>query len=248
LQLLSLGATLITYLLPVRHAARPRAGLFLFVAATPIPLASAPTPLIEPAIKRVVTFIDGQNLYRAAKEAFGYHYPNYDVKKLSEAVCQARGWNLAQVRFYTGVPDKTDDARWNHFWIGKLAVMGKAGVEVFSRALRYRNDMVKLPDGTTHTFLRGSEKGIDVRIALDVIRLVVRDEYDVAIVFSQDQDLSEVADEIRIIPKLRARWIRIACAYPVSPTSLNKRGINHSEWIKIERTMYDACLDLTDYR
>ncbi|MBZ5629973.1 MAG: NYN domain-containing protein [Acidobacteriia bacterium] len=211
-------------------------------------MATTPAPLVEPAIKRAVAFIDGQNLYRAVKESFGYHYPNYDVQKLSESVCQARGWNLTQVRFYTGVPDKADDPRWNHFWIGKLAVMGKAGVEVFSRPLRYRNDRVKLPDGTTHTFLRGSEKGIDVRIALDVIRLAVRNEYDVAVVFSQDQDLSEVADEIRIISKLRGRWIRIACAYPISPTTKNKRGINHSDWVQIDRQTYDTCIDPTDYR
>ena len=126
--------------------------------------------------------------------------------------------------------------------------MGKAGIEVFSRPLRYRNDSVKLPDGSTHTFLRGSEKGIDIRIALDVIRLAVRNEYDVAIICSQDQDLSEVADEIRVISKLGARWIRIACAYPVSPTSRNKRGINHSQWIQLDRKTYDACLDPTDYR
>ena len=193
--------------------------------------------------------MDGQNLYRAAKEAFGHHYyPNYDVNKLSAEVCKANGWNLTQVRFYTGVPDPADDPRWNHFWVGKLAVMGKAGIEVFSRPLRYRNDRVKLPDGSTHTFLRGSEKGIDVRIALDVIRLAIGNEYDVAVVFSQDQDLSEVADEIRVISKLQARWIRIACAYPVSPTSRNKRGINHSQWIQIDRKTYDACLDPIDYR
>ena len=203
---------------------------------------------VEPTLKRAVTFIDGQNLYWAAKEAFGYYYPNYDVLKLSKAVCKAHGWNLAQVRFYTGVPDKSDHAMWNRFWIGKLAVMGRAGVVVFSRPLRYRNDSVKLPDGSTHTFLRGSEKGIDVRLALDIIRLAVSNEYDVAVVFSQDQDLSEVADEVRVISKLRGRWIRIACAYPMSPTRTNTRGINHSDWIKIDRATYDACLDPIDYR
>ena len=209
-------------MLPVRHARKGLGRGYLFVFQSTVPLA-------KPAIKRAVTFVDGQNLYRAAKEAFGYHYPNYDVQKLSKAVCKAQGWNLTQVRFYTGVPDKSDHAMWNRFWVGKLAVMGKAGIDVFSRPLRYRNDRVKLADGSTHTFLRGSEKGIDVRIALDVIRLAVRNEYDVAVVFSQDQDLSEVADEIRVISKLRGRWIRIACAYPVSPTSKNTRGINHSE-------------------
>jgi len=162
-------------------------------------------PFVEPAIQRAVTFLDGQNLYRAAKEAFGYHYPNYDVLKLSNLVCKTYGWNLTQVRFYTGVPDKADDPMWNRFWVGKLAVMGKAGIEVLSRPLRYRNDSVKLADGSTLTLLRGNETGIDVRIALDVIRLAVRNEYDVAVVFSQDQDLSEVADEIRVIANLRGR-------------------------------------------
>ena len=56
-----------------------------------------------------------------------------------------------------------------------------------------------LPDGTQHSFLTGEEKGINVWIALDVIALAHRREYDVALVFSQDQDLSEVAEEIRAI-------------------------------------------------
>jgi uncharacterized LabA/DUF88 family protein len=163
-------------------------------------------------------------------------------------VCKKHGWNLVQAKFYTGVPDASDDAMWNRFWVGKMAVMGKASIEVFSRPLRYRNDTVKLPNGSTHTFLRGSEKGIDIRIALDVIRLAVSNSYDVAVVFSQDQDLSEVADEIRVISKLRGRWIRIACAFPTSPTSKNTRGINHTDWVKIDRATYDACLDPTDYR
>jgi hypothetical protein len=100
----------------------------------------------------------------------------------------------------------------------------------------------------THSFLHGEEKGIDVRIALDVIGMAVRGEYDVALVFSQDQDLSEVADEIRMIARQQSRWIRMACAYPLSPTTGNKRGINNTQWIHIDRKMYDSCLDSRDYR
>jgi hypothetical protein len=33
----------------------------------------------EPTLKRAWAFFDGQNLYHAAKEAFGYRLPNYDV-------------------------------------------------------------------------------------------------------------------------------------------------------------------------
>ena len=74
-----------------------------------------------------------------------------------------------------------------------------------SRPLRYRNQTVRLHDGTEHTVLVGEEKGIDVRIALDVIRLAHRREYDVAVVLSQDQDLAEVAEEIRVIAREQDR-------------------------------------------
>src|SRR5207302_1010907 len=141
-----------------------------------------------------------------------------------------------------------DNSFWNHFWAAKLAQMGRDKVTVFSRPLRYRNHTVRLPDGKTHTFLVGEEKGTDVRIAIDVIRLAHRNEYDVAAVFSQDQDLSEVADEIRVIAKEQNRWIKIACVFPFSPTTRNRRGINGADWIKIERATYDGCLDSRDYR
>ena len=36
-----------------------------------------------PPSPRAVTFVDGQNLFYAAKEAFGYTYPNYDPLKLA---------------------------------------------------------------------------------------------------------------------------------------------------------------------
>lgn len=202
----------------------------------------------EPQVKRVTAFFDGQNLFHAAKEAFGHSYPSFDPLKLAHAVCQQKGWKLDETRFYTGVPDAQDDARWNHFWTAKLANMGRRGVVTYARPLRYRNQTVKLPDGSEHTFLVGQEKGIDVRLAIDVVRLGHSRAYDVALVFSQDQDLSEVADEIRTISAEQQRWIRIACAYPLSPTSRNKRGINSTEWISIDRATYDSCIDPRDYR
>lgn len=210
---------------------------------------SFPAPMpVEPPAKCAVAFVDGQNLFYAAREAFGYTYPNYDASALARYLCEGRGWTLTQVRFYTGIPDPEDNAFWHGFWSAKLAVMGKEGVHVFSRALRYRNKTVRLPDGTPHTFLTGEEKGIDVRIALDVIRMAHRREYDVALIFSQDQDLSEVAEEIRVIAREQDRWIKMACAFPLSPTSRNRRGINKTDWIPIDRETYEKCLDKRDYR
>jgi len=202
----------------------------------------------EPQDKRAIAFVDGQNLFHAAREAFGYTFPNYDVSALARAVCGQAGWRLTETRFYTGIPEPSDNAFWNAFWAGKMAVMGRQGVQVYSRPLRYRNRRVRLPDGSEHTFLAGEEKKVDVRIALDVIRLAHRGAYDVAVVFSQDQDLSEVADEVRVIAREQNRWIKMACAFPDSPTVRNRRGINKTDWIRIERATYDACVDRRDYR
>lgn len=202
----------------------------------------------EPTVKRAVALVDGQNLFHAARQAFGYSFPNCDPRALAESLCGQRAWTLVEVRFYTGVPDKRDDAFWNHFWTAKLAQMGREGVHTFSRSLRYRNEKTKLPDGTETTVLVGREKGIDVRIALDVVRLAHRNQYDVALVFSQDQDLSEAADEIRVIAREQNRWIKIASAFPSSPTVSNERGINKTDWIAIDRATYDACIDHRDYR
>ena len=96
--------------------------------------------------------------------------------------------------------------------------------------------------------MTGEEKGIDVRIALDVIRLAHRQAYDVALVLSQDQDLSEVAEEIRAIAREQGRWIKIASAFPFSPTTRNRRGIAKTDWVRIDRAIYDTCLDRRDYR
>lgn len=202
----------------------------------------------EPPVKRTVAFVDGQNLFHSARESFGYTYPNYDVSALARAICRPQGWQLDQVRFYTGIPDPTDDPFWNHFWLHKLAMLGRQGVLVYSRLLRYRNRRVRLPDGTEHTYLAGEEKGIDVRIALDIVRMAHHNEYDVALVFSQDQDLSEVAEEVRTIAREQGRWLKMACAFPTSLTSRNRRGINKTDWIPIDRNMYDACIDRRDYR
>ena len=204
--------------------------------------------LVEPSAKRAIAFIDGQNLFHAAKAAFGYPYPNYDIGKLANAICTQQGWSCVGIQFYTGVPEAADHDFWHAFWNAKLAAMGTRSIRVFRRALRYRNQTVRLPDGQTHTFLVGQEKGIDIRLALDVVHVTRANLCDVALVFSQDQDLSEVAEEVRAIAVEQNRWFKIASAFPSSPTATNRRGINKTDWIRIDRALYDQCLDPTDYR
>ena len=202
----------------------------------------------EPSTKQTIAYFDGQNLFHCAKKAFGYTYPNYDPLALARQTCAKQNWNLKQARFYTGVPKASDNEFWHGFWAKKLLAMSRQGIVVYSRPLKYRNKSVRLPDGTDHVYLTGDEKGIDVRIALDVLRMAYAQDFDVALVFSQDQDLSEVATEIRTVAKQQNRWIKMACAFPHSPTVPRNRGIEKTDWIRIDRSEYEACIDPRDYR
>ncbi len=202
----------------------------------------------EPETKRAIAFFDGQNLFHAAKEAFGYTYPNYDPACLARAVCSDQGWHLGQIRFYTGVHTRQGDRFWHCFWDAKLSRMGRAGVRTFRRDLRYQNTIIGLPGGGHVSGTVAQEKGVDVRIALDVMRKVIDGACDVALVFSQDQDLSEVADDVRVIARRQGRWVKAASAFPVGATSHNRRGINRTDWIRIDKPTYDRCIDPRDYR
>ena len=136
--------------------------------------------MMEPAHKCAIVFVDGQNLFHSVKDAFGYIFPNFDIRLLASEMCAAQGWDVIECRFYTGIPNPGDNAFWNSFWVKKTAQMGRAGIKVFTRPLRYRNKVVQLPDGNSHIFLTGEEKGIDVRIALDILTGAVNGTYDVA--------------------------------------------------------------------
>jgi len=191
----------------------------------------------EPHNQRVIAFVDGQNLFNAAKMAFGYNFPNYDPVKLANLVCvQQSHWTLVKLHFYTGMPSETKDEPRNRFWKGKLGFMGiNKLVQTYSRPLVYRNGV-------------GQEKGIDVKLAIDAVRLAHESAYDVALIFSQDQDFVEVATEIRRIAAVQNRPITVASAYPSSADYANNRGIDKTDWLPIDRTLYDQAIDPINYR
>ena len=198
----------------------------------------------EPAVKRAVAFFDGQNLYRHAKDAFGHSHPNYHPVRLFDAVCADKGWENRGVRFYTGTPAARHHPMWHAYWANRLLAMRREGIFVESRPIRYR----RIDDGRRGTRYVAQEKGIDLRLGLDVVRLARANQLDAAVIFSQDQDLAEVVAEVKAIARDAGRWIRVASAYPVGPAATVSRGIEGAEWYRIDQARYDACLDERDYR
>lgn len=204
--------------------------------------------MTEPAKKRAAAFFDGQNLYRHAKEAFGHHHPNYDIAKLHAAVCAANGWEPFGIRFYTGTPSAAVTPMWHGFWSNRLLAMRRSGVYVYSRPIRYRVLDISLPDGSVYEIDVPQEKGVDVHLALDVLRLALGNQFDVGIIFSQDQDLSELVGEIQEITRSTGRWLKMVSAFPAGPNASTKRGIEKMDWFPMDQAFYDKCLDPHDYR
>lgn len=195
-----------------------------------------------------MAFFDVQNLFRHAKDAFqvtpgdGYHHPNFDPKKLHAAVAAELGFTPTLTRFYTGVPPESESEMWSGYWNSRTIALKRSGVVVETRKLRYHIE----EDHNGDEIKIAHEKGIDIRIALDLVRCARRKEFDVAIIFSQDQDLSEAVSEIKDIAREQKREVTVYSAYPFNLDA--RRGINGATWFQIEQSVYDNCIDPTDYR
>jgi uncharacterized LabA/DUF88 family protein len=146
---------------------------------------------------RTVVFIDGQNMYKGAREAFGYehekgHFGNFRPLALARLLTQEPHRNLRQVRFYMGVPDPRRDRLGHAMAQRRLAAWqaeDPALVHHFTRTLRYPPP-------------EGREKGVDVHLAVDLVALAIDNEYDLAVVASADTDLLPALDFKRFSLKM----------------------------------------------
>ena len=89
-------------------------------------------------VMRTIVLIDGQNLFHLARRAWAtaasgpsspYAWPSYDVEKLANAlVDRIPERTLNEIRFYTGVPDRSVQRFWHAFWTSKLRHLRNRGV------------------------------------------------------------------------------------------------------------------------
>jgi uncharacterized LabA/DUF88 family protein len=197
-----------------------------------------------------MAFIDGANLFNSAKRRFGYWEPNCDIARLVNAiVALTPGRAVAGVFYYIGIPKLDHDRPRCEWWNRKLAAMGRTGVKVVKRDLKARELKIDLAGIVNHkgTHTKLIEKGIDLRLGLDLIKHTTSRSYDVAIIFSQDGDLAEAVDDAYMIAKEQHRSIRIECAYPIDAGGVY-HGIRRTFPLTFDKVFYDACIDPRDYR
>lgn len=191
-------------------------------------------------------FIDGQNLYKSAKRAFGYNIPNFDVMSLAHGLAEQNNCKLGGVHFYTGMPGKTEDLKWHNFWARKLVDMGRVGVNIFNPPLRYQNQIETMPDGSERSTMMAREKGVDVRIAIDMVRHACLNTCDTMMLVSRDNDLAEAVKEARMIASSSRRRLEVLSAYPVS-RECDHKGVRDTRWVPMTAEFYNAHLDHRNY-
>jgi uncharacterized LabA/DUF88 family protein len=145
------------------------------------------------------------------------------------------------------------------------------GVEVVTRKLNYKTISIKLYDDVKVYLLDGgeylgrlhldnlaevpagvvleavtfTEKGIDVRLAVDMIRFFREGQYDVALVFSRDKDLAEAVDEVKRLAAAAEATVTLASAFPSRDGTGS--GIPGTLHIPIPQAEYDSCRDPRNY-
>jgi len=200
------------------------------------------------ASRRVVVFLDYQNVYHCARESFpsraarasqGQVDPLALGLLIAGRVSQAE---LVGVRVYRGRPSQRRDPRsyaayqrQTALWVGR----GQGLVTVIARDLRYPPVWPRRP---------AQEKGIDVALAVDLVLMAARDDYDVGVLFSTDTDLVPALEAVLALRPEATPVCEVAAwrAPGARPRCLTVRG-EHIRRHLLAEGDYRAVEDLTDY-
>lgn len=155
---------------------------------------------------RVAVFLDYQNVQGSARRCFHPadapgHVGQVDPVAVAELLVdrRLRESELIDVRIYRGRPSPDRQpaaAAANDRQAARWAEDPR--VTLIRRPLKYR---------TENGVLVAQEKGVDVALAVDLVRLATTKAFDVAILFSRDTDLVPALETVR---SLRVAWVEVA--------------------------------------
>lgn len=162
--------------------------------------------------------MDGANIYRAFRSAFGSG--RYSPVKLAAEL--AAGRLLVSGHFYiAAVPQQ-------------MGTRLYADQQRFLMHLKQQQGLTLWTGRMAETNGRWYEKGVDVKIATDMVAMAYAGEYDVAILVSGDGDLVPAVHEVRRLGR------------PVENAMVRARRSWHliqesSKFVEIDRALFDRC-------
>jgi uncharacterized LabA/DUF88 family protein len=201
---------------------------------------------------RVVVFLDWQNVYRGAREAYcAYQAPHWegqvDPVPLAQHLAADSPFDrqLEQVRIYRGQPDASKDRK------GYAACSRQVGVWRQSPLVRVTTRTLRYPAGWPNPYQPGDrpqEKGIDVALAIDFVVMAVRREYEVGILMSTDTDLKPALEAVAALTSGTGQRAEVA-AWSVPGRHDRRLAITgrnlYCHWMG--QSVYNRIADATDY-
>lgn len=141
---------------------------------------------------RCFIFIDGSNFYRAARLLINNKSTSllkFDYSGFSKFLC--KGDEIVGIRYYIGAVKRLNEKSEILYADQQrtIAFLQKHSIKVVLGTI------IQHPDKTFH------EKGVDVRLAVEMIRFARLNEYDKAILISSDTDLVPAVEEVRSFKK-----------------------------------------------
>ncbi|MBU2635196.1 NYN domain-containing protein [Patescibacteria group bacterium] len=139
---------------------------------------------------RIILFVDGNNLYHRLKyltaNRKGVSLLTFDFIGFCKWLCKDN--ELVEIRYYIGaVRRQKNNIKSEKMYADQQRLFFKLQRQnvkiILGQLIRHR-------DGTYH------EKGVDVRLAVEMIRLARQDKYDIAYLLSSDTDLVPAVEEV----------------------------------------------------
>lgn len=179
-------------------------------------------------MERVFVFIDGSNLYKGMKQHIGDGpFPPQSIRKLSEHLSGNR--RLVKIFYYNSPMHRNDQGypAQQRFFDGlrkisflelRLGRLAKREMKVFCPNCKIMTDHVVCPICSNKIIpTRYIDKGTDVRIACDLLIHAFDNQYDTAVLISEDGDFATAIQEVQRLKKkvenvfFRKRYLAQVC-------------------------------------
>jgi uncharacterized LabA/DUF88 family protein len=142
---------------------------------------------IMPKTQRIKIFIDGSNFYYSCKNIGILTYPNFDFEEFVNSLVNQD--MLVEKTYYVGaIRPQQDD---------------KKSTKLMSKQMKFfsylkSNGWIITKGYMLKTNNKYHEKGVDVKLALDLVLGAVDDTYDKAILISSDTDLIPAIEQVQL--------------------------------------------------
>lgn len=172
---------------------------------------------------KVQIFIDGGNFHHLALQPLGIKEIDFNFDAFAEFIADGRDISDMGKRYYVGtVRERMGDERSKNAMAKQVRffnVLKKTSWQIKTSKLRERDEKIVIDDrvidhqrilkcGITEIrYKTFREKGIDVKIATDLVAAAIDNKFDAAIIISSDTDLVPMIDWVRFRLKKKVEYV-----------------------------------------